>query len=588
MAQNTCINKRIRDLRALLVQKKLDGYYIPSNDEYLSAFCNKDSKRLEYITGFSGSNGIAFITQDQVLFLTDSRYIEQAKAELAQLSDAEIIDLKSNFASTIAKLEGKAIGYDPALITLQKLDSFSPINFQPIVDNLVDILWQDKPLKVQSAIYEYKDSGMHCMQKLKNCYSYMENNLADYLFISDVCSINWLLNIRAQDLEYTPILLCHLLIGHNQIYLFCSDAYRRFKNFKHSEWSFDINYYDTSQIHEIISAISGQVIIDFNYCPINIISGFKKANVINKPNVILDFKACKNEEEIRLALLGHIQDAQSLCEVFAFIHQEKNIGKFTEQDVAYLVQKAHSQHKNYICESFKAICGYKANAAIVHYNPYKNPMVIDGSGVLLIDVGAQYLGCTTDVTRTFFIQAKDFEQQLFEEIRHAYTLVLKGHIALAKAKFPHGTCGSYLDGLARQFLYNEGLNYGHGTGHGVGNFLAVHESPPTIGPVSSSILKEGMVFSNEPGYYKNGFYGIRIENLCLVVESNVPGFLELQQLTLLPYCFNLIQWELVTLDEAKYLKKYYSQIQNQVLPKLNGSAFDWCKKELDLVLQLIK
>lgn len=588
MAQNTYINKRIRDLRGLLVKKKLDAYYIPSNDEYLSIFCNKDSKRLEYITGFSGSNGIAFITQNQVLLLTDSRYIEQAKVELSDLPDAEIIDLKENFDSTLFRLEGKIIGYDPALITLRHLKVFNTINFQPVLENLVDILWQDKPLKVQSKIYEYKNSGMHCMQKLQNCYSYMKNNQADYLFISDVCSINWLLNIRAQDLEHVPVLLCYLLIGHNQIYLFCYESYKRFKNFIHSEWHLDINYYDTIQMPEIISTIAGQVIIDFNNCPINITSCFKNANLINKPNIILDFKACKNEAEIALAVSGHVQDAQSLCEVFAFILQEKNIGKFTEQDVGHLAQKARYQHKNYICESFKTICGYKSNAAIVHYNPYKNPLIIDGSGVLLIDTGAQYLGCTTDVTRTFFIQTKDFDQQLFQEIKHAYTLVLKGHVALAKARFPYGAHASYLDNLARQFLYNEGLNYGHSTGHGVGSFLEVHEAPPTIAANSNSILKKGMIFSNEPGYYKNGFYGIRIENLCLVVESNILGFLELQQLTLLPYCFNLIKWDLITLEEAKYLKKYYIQIQNQILPKLNEDAFEWCKKELDLALQVIQ
>lgn len=589
MAQNNCINAKIADLRALFVSKGIDGYYVPSNDEYLLSFCPKDTNRLEYITGFSGSNGMAFITKSQVLFLTDSRYIAQAKAELAGL--AEVSDLKEGLHLILDKLDGKVIGYDPALMTMQKLNTFSKVNLQPIIGNLVDSIWQSKPLSKKSTIYEYRIeySGMHFMQKLEHCYLHMNANEADYFFISDICSINWLLNIRAQDVECTPVLLSYLLIGKEKIYLFGNDLPNRLKNFTHSEWHVPINYYDLNQMQKVLSSILGEVIIELDTCPLSIISGFKNATLINKHNILLDLKASKNKVETSLAISGHVQDAQSLCEVFAFVNQKENIGNFTEKDVADLAQKARSKHNNYVCESFNAICGYQANSAVVHYSPSKNPSKIDGNGVLLIDTGAQYFGCTTDVTRTFLIQSQvgGFDKELLEEIRHVYTLVLKGHIAVAKAKFPKGTFGSYLDSLARQFLYDECENYGHGTGHGVGSFLAVHESPPSISTISNHVVKKDMIFSNEPGYYKNDYYGIRIENLCLVVESKKIGFLELQQLTLLPYCFALIKWELITLSEKNYLKTYYFDIKSKVLPNLHGEAFEWCKRELNLVLNLV-
>jgi Xaa-Pro aminopeptidase len=589
MEQNNCISAKIADLRDLFSSKGIDGYYVPSHDEYLLSFCPKETNRLEYITGFSGSNGMAFITKAQVLFLTDSRYIAQANDELQGV--AEVMDLKEGLHLIVDQCHGKIIGYDPALMTMQRLNTFSKINWQPIIGNLVDSIWSDKPLNKKSKVYEYKleYSGMHFMQKLEHCYFHMKDNEADYFFISDICSINWLLNIRAQDVEWTPVLLSYLLIGKEQIYLFGNDLPNRLKNFTHSEWDVHINYYDINNMQEVLSGIVGDVIIELNSCPLSIISGFKKATLINLPNILLDLKACKNEVEISLAISGHMQDAQSLCEVFAFVNQKDNIGNFTEKDIAALVQKARSQHNNYVCESFNAICGYKANSAIVHYSPYKNPSNVNGNGVLLLDTGAQYLGCTTDVTRTFLInnQIDGLDQELLEEIRHIYTLVLKGHIALAKAKFPKGTLGSYLDSLARQFLYDECENYGHGTGHGVGSFLAVHESPPSISTISNHVVKKGMIFSNEPGYYKTNYYGIRIENLCLVIESNKAGFLELQQLTLLPYCFALIKWDLITLSEKNYLKTYYLDIKIKVLPNLCGSSLEWCKGELDLVLNLV-
>jgi Xaa-Pro aminopeptidase len=296
-------------------------------------------------------------------------------------------------------------------------------------------------------------------------------------------------------------------------------------------------------------------------------------------------KACKNAKELEWSKLRHIEDGAALCEAFSELLELFSLGELLrEYDVTQLLAKYRKLNKDYVCESFSAICGFGENGAIIHYRPDLKNSKILANGIILIDSGGHYLGGTTDVTRNLVLGGNVTQDQKIK-----YTQVLKGHIALASACFPKGTTGLYLDVLARQFLRHDGYDYPHGTGHGVGNCLSVHEGPQSISPLGDVILRPGMILSNEPGYYKTGEYGIRIENLCYVKESDVlEGFLCFEQLTLVPYCFALIEFSLLSLQECLFLKNYCDKIKKAVVPLLSNRAKKWCMGEIENLLQSLK
>ena len=536
---------RIQQLRKLFHKYDIEAYLIPSTDEYLSEYSPTYLKRLEYISGFTGSNGYILITRDKISFYTDGRYINQAAKELP--SDTEIIDIRS-----LAKhsTNGKNIGYNPQIISRAQLKIFDGQTLVSIKDDLVDQIWTRSQSSTENAfIYPMEYSGESSVNKIQDIQAKMKELRADYHLITDLTSIGWLLNIRGLDIDYSPLLISKLILSHNKVYFFVDPRKLNQAVIKFLPPNLEI--YDEEYIYEFLGSINGNIIVDPGSIPISYLQALSdNLRVIHNEDLCLASKAIKNQIEIEGAISAHKQDAKAVIEFLAYFYDELKKGVYyTEYELGKTLTSFRSRQEGYIMDSFPAIIGFQENGAIIHYRAKeKGSKLVKGNGLLLIDSGAHYYGGTTDVTRTILVGEATKEQKYY------YTMVLKGHIALALARFPKNTRCLHLDILARQYLWNSGKDYAHGTGHGVGNALSVHEGPAAINLINNRLLKEGMILSNEPGYYLNGKYGIRIENLIYCKASQYENFLEFQNLTSIPYCLDLIQMDLITPIEKDYIK----------------------------------
>ncbi len=550
------MSKKILQLKKLYSKYKVDAYLIPSTDEFLNEYTPSHLRRLEFITGFSGSYGIALISNSKNYLITDGRYLLQAKEEVPK--DFKIIE-------GIGKIEEYTgnIGYDPMLISKATLLALKKknLNLVPIEKNLVDLVWQDKRvLESRPALFfDKKYSGMDSSEKIKNTLKSL-NKSADYLLLANPDSICWLLNIRGHDVPFTPVLLSYLLLSKKGKVTLFTDP-RKVSHIKGIE---------VKEISEIKKAFKNivkkkqKIQLDPSRTPVWFLENGDEKVIADSDSLALS-KACKNEIEIKGIKEAHLQDGIAVTKFINWL--TKNVSK--NIDEIYAAAKLldfRRERSLFQYPSFETISAFGANAAVVHYKPSsKTNKKITKKGLYLIDSGGQYLNGTTDVTRTLCFGKPTVEQ------KRNYTLVLKGHIAIATAKFPEGTTGQQLDSIARQFLWQYGLDYKHGTGHGVGHFLAVHEGPQTISKTASAVpLKENMIVSNEPGFYKAGEYGIRIENLVRVVKSKTKGFFEFETLTLVPIAINLIDQNLMTASEKKWVASYNSKVV-RLLKKANIS-----------------
>ena len=572
------ISKRLRNLRELLCKYDFAGYIVPTTNEYLSEYTPTYAKRLEYITGFTGSNGLAIILKDKVLFFTDGRYINQC---LLQLDDKlfEVFDLQllPEFQWSDYIGDNMTIAYDPKLFTTWSLQNFSSIKLQAHFENLIDKIWSGQPARPSSKIYDYplKYTGADYKDKIQKCRNVLEKNNAESIVITSADSVCWLLNIRAHDVEFSPLLLANVVITREHVYLFTNKD-RLDKSLIRA----DVTILPDSEFASIIEQFGGMILFDENQCS-SYIAGLikiKKYKHIKNPCDL--WKACKNDVEIQYMKQGHVQDAVAVCEMLAFIaHQD--ISDLTEYDLSQTLTALRRKGKNYVFDSFSTICGYQNNAAIVHYcADKKSARKIIGQGLLLIDSGGQYMGATTDITRTVVIGRPKIDYKKY------YTKILKGHIALASAVFPQDkVTGAHLDVLARQYLWYDGDDYSHGTGHGVGSFLSVHEGPQNISLTGfSAKIEKGMVVSNEPGYYVPGEFGIRIENMMYARDAKDAGFLQFEMLTLVPYAIEMIDVHMLTATELEFLQSYYSEIYNKIFTLLSNSAQKWLKEQIEWVL----
>ncbi len=549
-------NDIINLLRSKIKEHALDGFLIPSTDEFQNEYVPENLNRLKFITNFTGSNGIAIVTLNHAYFFTDGRYLLQAEQELE--GDFEIKDI-----ATLDKFifDGK-IGYDPKLHTKRHIDQFTKLNLV-ICENLVDLIWNNKPSIKTCEIFQYpvKYSGASSCAKQELIMAQMRNNKIDALIITDSASICWLLNIRAHDVEYNPILLSFLIFHNNgKLELFSSTSFIADNS---TIYSFDEL---SVRLKEIANK---KVQLDPTSASIWICNHFNSPIFAEDP--CLQLKACKNKTEIACARKTHIADGVAMCKFLYWL--EKNLANQSEISVADKLLEFRKSHNNFIYPSFPTIAGFREHGAIIHYNANENTnKKLNRDGLLLIDSGGQYFGGTTDITRVVAIGKASKEQ------KHNFTLVLKGHIALANAKFPFGTSGAALDILARQYLWQEEKDYAHGTGHGVGNCLSVHEGPQRISKMGTCILKPGMILSNEPGFYKNHEYGIRIESLMLVIK-NKNNFLSMETLTLAPIEISLISSKILSDDEKSWLNSYHQKVFNKISPFLDKNEKFWLKRK---------
>lgn len=564
---------------------KIDAYIIPTTDEYQNEYSPDENKRLEFITGFTGSNGFAIIARDKGYFYTDGRYLLQAREELddfyeifdqslltssrGRVSDCRDIvtpnekveqapDVQLGFP-----LDDWRVGFNPKLLTPKQIDTFfKDLNLVPIEEDLVLDIWQDRPEGSSEKVFLYdeKYAGLRAADKIKKVREAIGDKHA---LITDITSICWLLNIRAKDIEFSPLLISRLIISQNKIMLF-TDLSKIRQNLDFVE------FHNEEEISDHLKSISSEIMIDPATCNIWLKNLIIKP--IDAPNPIMEFQMIKEEAEIEGARKAHIEDAVALCEAFAWIEKNPDI---SEYEIGEKLISFRKDGRHYVMDSFPSIVGFKERGAIIHYRATKdNALKTEGDGMLLIDSGGHYLGGTTDITRNIYFGNPT------DEIKRHYTLVLKCHLALMSAKFKPGTSGKDLDIITRKPLKDEGLDYAHGTGHGVGNFLSVHEGS-IISP-RGVVLKPGMILSNEPGYYKEGEYGIRIENLLYVreLESGMLGF---ENLTLMPYCHNLIDITLLNNYEIGLISSYYDTIKQIIIPLVSGDAKIWLEKELSVI-----
>ena len=567
------IKDKLKQLRTILSKHNYAGYIISTTDEYLSEYTPEYAQRLEYITGFTGSNGLAIILQDTILFFTDGRYISQS---FVQLDDHlfEIFDqqLLADFPWEDYIKPDQTIAYDPKIFARRTLQHFKNINLKPHHDNLIDQIWNDQPEQPNSNIYDYavEFAGEDYQDKITKCRNFIKSHQAESLVITNSDCVCWLLNIRAHDVEFSPLLLANVIVTNEDIYLFTE--INRYNNI-HKK---DITILNEAEFPNIINNLTGKILFDRNLCSDYITTLIEQKEYKETKNPCIEWKARKNPTEIKYMQEGHIQDAVAVCEILAFIDSDDK-SSLSEYDIGTKLSNLREKGESYIMDSFPTICGFQDNGAIIHYRAEKETAKkLKGNGLLLIDSGGQYMGATTDITRTISIGTPS------DEHKTSYTNVLKGHIALSMAVFPaNKVTGANLDILARQFLWQEGEDYAHGTGHGVGSFLSVHEEPQSISLTGlGSTIQNGMVMSNEPGYYVPGEFGIRIENMMYVKESKLPGFSEFEMLTLVPYAKELIVLDKLDANELSYIKKYNQKIEKLVTPHLSDAAKEWLKKQI--------
>ncbi|WP_339045420.1 aminopeptidase P family protein [Candidatus Mesenet endosymbiont of Agriotes lineatus] len=543
-----------KKLNNLMREAQADAFLLHNKDEYLSDYPHESKQRLKWLCGFTGTNGTVIITKEgRSPFFTDGRYILQASCEI-DLNIYEIFDISKKTPWQWAKEnlhQNSTLAYPISLFTLSQIRKYEGICIlNPLDDNPIDELW-NCPLATKQKVINYplqysgKSSKQKCLDIAKTI------NKQDAVLLTNSESISWLLNIRNDNFLYNPVVLSYaILYGDGHVDLFIED----------SSFEFELGEYlhvlNVSCLSNVLNKID-LIIIDPETVPMRIMKLLDGKNIMEAKDLCALPKAIKNETEIQGAINAHIRDGATVTNFLNWL--EANIDKgVTELSAEEKLLEFRQKQNLFKSLSFPTISAFAGNGAIIHYRTNeKTNKRIEKNGLYLIDSGGQYLDGTTDVTRTIAIGIPSNEQV------DNYTRVLKAHIAIARAIFPLGTTGGELDILARMHLWQAGLDYSHSTGHGVGSYLAVHEGPHAIAKGNNIPLQPGMILSNEPGYYKPGEYGIRIENL-MYVEEKKAGFLGFRQLTCVPYDKKLINYNLLTQDEITWINEYHLFVNKSI------------------------
>jgi len=559
------ITKKIKDLRDNFKNYNIDGYIVPKNDEFFSEHSSKD--RLKIISNFTGSAGYAIILKKKTYLFVDGRYTIQAKIESG--NNFEIIAYEKLFNCNLFK--DLKLGIDPRLFTTYLLrKTISKYNKIVLIkENLIDNIIKTKKI-ISKPFYSLNDKfiGESHVKKINKITNFLKKNNLDYLFVTAPENVAWLLNIRGFDSPTSPVPNSHLILSKKKdIFLIAKKKYLikliKEKKIKKKE------IIEPSKLDKFLINIKGEnILIDEKTCSIyyeKIIS--QKLKIVRKEDPIYLLKSIKNKTEINNMIDAHIIDGVALTK---FIYWMKRINKksITEVYAQNKLEKFRKKNEKYLFPSFNTIAGSGRNGAIVHYRATKkNEKYIKKNDIFLCDSGGQYKYGTTDVTRTICFSNHNLD------IKKIFTSVLKGHIAVANVNLDKKGYGKLIDIEARKSLKRIGLDYNHGTGHGVGYFLNVHEGPQAISKYNLVKLQKGMILSNEPGFYQKGKFGIRIENLIYVKKSREKLFFK--NLTLAPIEKDLIDFSLLTNGEKNYLFKYHLEVYSKISPFLNKNEKSW-------------
>lgn len=576
--------QRLEALRAVLDQSGLDGFILPRGDEHLGEYVAAGSERLAWLTGFTGSAGLAIVLHGEAAVFSDGRYTLQ----LATQTDAALWSRQHSvqtppedwLAARFADHPG-TIGYDPWLMSQDQLGRFAKpgITLVPLSPNPVDTIWTDRPPPpLEPAVPHGLDhAGRSSAEKRHDIASILKQKCQNGVMLTDPASIAWLLNLRGGDVPFTPLALGFALLRDDESVTLFMDP-RKITSETRQWLGNDVQIEPPASLAPALAELSGQTIrLDAGGSAAWFAQSLGQAGATISPGAdpCLLAKSRKNAVEQAGARSAHHRDGIALCR---FLHwlDGHGIGS-TELQAAERLDSFRAASPLYRGESFPAISGSGPNGAIIHYRVTpETDRTLQPDEVYLIDSGAQYPDGTTDVTRTVWTGPGDPPHP----IRDHFTRVLRGHIAVATASFPAGTSGQRLDSLARVPLWQAGLDYDHGTGHGIGSYLGVHEGPCGIHPRALPVAVEtGMILSDEPGYYLTGAYGIRIENLLLAREASIPGssrpFLSFETLTLAPFDRRLIEPAMLGAAEHDWLDTYHARVHAELAPHLEGEAGDW-------------
>ncbi len=586
--------ERLVALRAACAAAGVDGYLVPHGDEHQGEYNAPYAERLKWLTGFAGSAGLAVVLGDRAAIFVDGRYTLQVRDQVdgALYQYRHLIDEPATAWLTQNLGSGRKIGFDPRLHTpggLARLEEAATkigAALVPLADNLIDKVWTGQPPRPTTpvVVYPEKFAGRSSAEKRALIAEVLKGEGINAFFLTALDSIAWLFNIRGGDVEFSPLTYAYaLLFADGKAVVFIDPAKVSAEVIAHLGPDVRLAPYDG--VEQELAALDKSVAtigLDrdtgsrWAYDRLSAGSGVagRKVRITADPCTAL--KACKHPTELQGVRDAHVRDGAALARFLAWLSGEGPKGQLTEITAAERLEKFRAEANTYRGASFATIAGAGGNGAIVHYRASpKTAARIKPDMVLLLDSGGQYLDGTTDVTRTVAIGQATPEQ------RNRFTLVLKGHIALGMARFVKGTTGSQLDALARHALWQEGLDYDHGTGHGVGTYLGVHEGPHRISKVGNTVaLEPGMVVSNEPGYYKTGEYGIRIENLVAVREASKPpgaekALLEFETLTLAPIDLNMIDGALMTSAEKTWLNGYHARVRETLSPLVDAETKAW-------------
>lgn len=557
--------EKLAALRKILAKEKAGAFVLGTGDEFQGEYVADYAKRLEWLTGFDGSAGSVVVTPEKAAFFTDGRYTIQAARQVpGGLYEIYNSSEKTPEAWLEERLAAKAaLAVDPWLVTQSQMRRWEALAMRRgalvkrLAANPVDAVWANRPAPPagKAVAHGVTYAGKESAEKCKEIGAAVAKAGADAVMLTDCASVAWVLNIRGDDVPFTPFLHAFVMLASDGKAVLYTDPAKITPEVV-AHLGRDVTVAPRSAMEKDIKGCKGKrVMLDPDGAASWFFDAFMavKAQIVEAQDPCALPKACKNEVELEGMRAAHRRDGEALTKFLKWIKLEAPKGELDEISAAERLERFRKESNLYRGGSFATISGFGANGAVVHYHAVEaTNKRIEGSGLLLVDSGGQYPDGTTDVTRTIAIGTPS------EAMKEAYTRVLKGHIAIARCKFPEGTTGSQIDVLARYHLWQAGMDYDHGTGHGVGSFLSVHEGPQRISKAGNKVgLRLGMILSNEPGYYKAGEFGIRIENLVAVVPSAMRGFLEFETLTRAPLDERLVLWEMMTYPEKKWWEAYH-------------------------------
>lgn len=584
------INERLRDLRKLMEEKEISAYIVPTKDPHASEYVAKHYKGRSFISGFTGSAGTALITRDKALLWTDGRYFIQAENEL-KTSEYKLMKMAEKDVPSLSQWlkdnlkDGDKLGFDGRLFSQREVEDFKGLFKEKKIEfvdgfDLVGEIWTDRPElpKGKAFILDKKYAGFTPKEKIEEVRSQMKEKDAEVFLLSSLDDIAWVFNLRGSDVTSNPVVISYAVITKERAILFVD----REKIEESVENFLKENGIEIKEYREIFNFLENlrkeNVLLDknrINRCLYKTLN--RDVKVIDEMDITTKLKAIKNKVELKNQRNAYIKDGVALVKFLNWI--DKTIGKeeISEISAAEKLEAFRKEQDLFVEVSFKTISAYGANAAMAHYSATEDSFaVLKPKGLYLVDSGGQYLDGTTDITRTVALG------EISDEEKRDYTLTLKAHINLTDMKFLEGTNGYQIDAVCRYPLWKEGLDFKHGTGHGVGFFLNVHEGPHRIANAANDVaLEEGMVVSIEPGMYRVGKHGIRIENIVSVkkdIKTEFGQFMSFETLSFAPIDLKCIDKNILNEAEIKWLNDYHREVYEKLSSHLDGEVLDWLKE----------